>query len=47
MLLFALAEQLLAPEAVQTWLDANEVASDAGLESMIQWLRQFRPMADG
>jgi hypothetical protein len=43
MLLFALTEQLVSPEEVETWIADHDVRSEDGVEAMIAWLRQFRP----
>jgi hypothetical protein len=43
MLLFALMYEQLTPDQATTWLDDHEVDSDEGIETMISWLRQFRP----
>jgi hypothetical protein len=43
MLLFALAYDQLTPDDAKAWLDDHDVSGDDGLESMISWLRRFRP----
>jgi hypothetical protein len=43
MLLFALTEELVGPDEVQTWIADHDVQSEGGVEAMIAWLRQFRP----
>jgi len=43
MLLFALAYEQLTPDEAKAWFDDHEVDSEAGLDQMIAWLRQFRP----
>jgi hypothetical protein len=43
MLLFALVYEQLTPDNAKVWLEDHEVDSDDGIETMISWLRQFRP----
>ena len=45
MLLFALSERLLQPESAAQWIAEHDLDSDAGVEQIITWLRQFRPEA--
>ena len=45
MLLFALSERLLQPERAAQWIAEHDLDSDAGVEQIIAWLRQFRPEA--
>jgi len=42
MLLFSLVESLVEPTDVREWIDAHDLSSDAGIESLIQWLRAQR-----
>jgi hypothetical protein len=43
MLLFALSERMITPEATNAWMADHDVATDDGLKAMIAWLRQLRP----
>lgn len=43
MLLFALSERMITPDAANEWMADHDVATDEGMEAMIAWLRQFRP----
>jgi hypothetical protein len=43
MLLFALSERLVQPEDAEAWIAQHDLDTDAGVEQMISWLRQFRP----
>jgi hypothetical protein len=43
MLLFAMAYEQLTPEDATEWLADHDVADQDGIETMISWLRQFRP----
>lgn len=43
MLLFALSERMITPDAANEWMADHDAATDEGLEAMIAWLRQFRP----
>ena len=43
MLLFALSERMITPEAANVWMANHDLATDEGLEALIAWLRQFRP----
>ena len=45
MLLFALSERMITPDATNAWMADHDVATDDGLEAMIAWLRQFRPQS--
>jgi hypothetical protein len=47
MLLFALVESFVAPADVREWLDGHDVSTHDGLEALITWLREKRPLADG
>jgi hypothetical protein len=42
MLLFAMIEEFASPEEVRVWLDEHDVATDAGVDALITWLRQRR-----
>lgn len=46
MLLFAFAEGTLSPEQVSEYLASRQVDDEAGLAEFVEWLRQFRPVAD-
>lgn len=43
MLLFALVYEQLTPDDAKDWVAEHDVDSDEGVETMISWLRQFRP----
>jgi hypothetical protein len=43
MLLFALSERVITPEAANAWIADHDLGTDGELEAMIAWLRQFRP----
>lgn len=43
MLLFALSERMVTPEATNAWMADHDLATDEELEALIAWLRQFRP----
>jgi hypothetical protein len=45
MLLFLLVEEQLTPDHAKSYIAEHDTESDEGVETMIAWLRQFRPPA--
>jgi hypothetical protein len=43
MLLFALVYEQLTPDDAKAWLNDHDVGTADGVETMISWLRRFRP----
>jgi hypothetical protein len=45
MLLFLLMDEQLTPDDAKSYIAEHDTESDGGIETMIAWLRQFRPPA--